>query len=177
MLERGEGDVDQKEVTMTTLDANDALKDGSLVQADHEAPQGADTAGTSPTIAVCESIGPATFPSLKAGLSGKSQLSERSAVMIGGVRREAAEHDALDAARRRGDFRGDGADGDARGAIGREAVDAGRDRRKGDRGKLVRGGEMRARCGSRTPAGRPRPCAPPLQTGPTAWITCRAGSR
>ena len=39
-------------------------------------------------------------------------------------------------------FGDDRADRDARGAIGREAIDAGRDRRKSDRGQPVRGGEI-----------------------------------
>ena len=60
---------------------------------------------------------------------------------LGRIRREAAEHHAADAARRVGDLARHGADRDARRAIGREAVDAGRDRRKGDRGEPVLGRE------------------------------------
>ena len=59
--------------------------------------------------------------------------------------REAAEHDVTDAARAGRKLGGDRADGDARGAIRREAIDAGRDRRKGDRGQAMRGGKIERR--------------------------------
>ena len=55
------------------------------------------------------------------------------------LRREAAEHDLREIAGRGGDFRRHGADRDARGAFRREAVDAGRDRRKRDRREAVVG--------------------------------------
>jgi len=48
--------------------------------------------------------------------------------MIGGLWREAAEHDVPDAARRRREFGHNGADRNARGEIGRKPIDAGRDR-------------------------------------------------
>ena len=83
----------------------------------------------------------------------------------------------VDAARRRRQFSGDSAHGDARRAIGREAINAGRDRRKCDRGQADAPRQDRARCDSRTPADPSSPLPPPLQTGPTAWMTCFAGSR
>ena len=73
---------------------------------------------------------------------GQPQLRERVAVMLGAVGRKAAEHHARHAARVRGDFRRHGADRDARGEIGGKAIDAGGDRRIGDRGKRMRGGEI-----------------------------------
>ena len=75
-----------------------------------------------------------------------------------------------------GDLRHHRADRDPRRAIGRKAIDAGRDRRKRDRLQAVLGGERRAPCGSRRPAGPASPLPPPFHTGPTAWMTCFAGS-
>ena len=83
-------------------------------------------------------MGFAAFSVSKSGCaSGEPQLGKRGAVVIGRVACEAAEYDALDAAGRCGDFRGDGAYSDACGAVHRKAVDAGRDRRKGDRRKSM----------------------------------------
>ncbi len=60
-------------------------------------------------------------------------------MMYRGLLREAAEHHARQAAGAARDLRRHGADRDARGAIGRKAVDAGRDRRIGDRGEAMLG--------------------------------------
>ncbi len=66
----------------------------------------------------------------------EAQIGKGVLMMLRRIRREAAEHDLRELARRCGDLRRHRADRDARGAVGREAVDAGRDRRKGDRGEL-----------------------------------------
>ncbi len=86
-------------------------------------------------------------PSLRSPGTGlhQPQLRERRLVMLGAVGREAAEHHARDAARPRGDFRRHGADRDARGEIGGKAIDAGGDRRIGDRRERMRGGEIERR--------------------------------
>jgi len=65
--------------------------------------------------------------------------------MPGRFRREAAINDLRDAARRRGKFGGDGPDGNARGAIRREAVNTGRDSRESDRGEPMLGGKFERR--------------------------------
>src|SRR5262245_31508085 len=73
--------------------------------------------------------------------SRQPECGERVVVVGGRVGREAAEHDARDAAWRVRDVRRHCADRDARGALRREAVDAGRDCGKGDRGEALRAGE------------------------------------
>ncbi len=84
-------------------------------------------------------------PSKSLRRSSQAELGERGDVVIGGVLGEAAEHDPRRAAGRGRDFRGDGADRDARGAIRRKAVDAGRDRREGDRAKPMCGAKLERR--------------------------------
>src|SRR5262245_29998768 len=69
------------------------------------------------------------------------QLHERLLMAFGRIRREATEHHASDAAGRIGDLARHRADRDAGPAIGREPVDAGRDRREGDRGEPMLRGE------------------------------------
>src|SRR4029077_14403229 len=65
--------------------------------------------------------------------SGQPEISKSRAVMVGRSGREAAKHDARDAARRRRQFSGHRAHGDAGGVARRETIDAGRDRGKRDR--------------------------------------------
>ena len=72
---------------------------------------------------------------------------------------KAAEHHARNAARARGDFRRHGADRDAGGEIGGKAIDAGGDRRIGDRARVRGRRRDRARCGSSPPAALPRSVA------------------
>lgn len=76
------------------------------------------------------------------GPSGQSEIGKSGGVMIGGGLREAAEDDAPNAARCRGEFSRNRSDGDARGAVSRKSVDAGRDGRKRERDKTVGGGEV-----------------------------------
>jgi len=73
----------------------------------------------------------------------RARLCQRRAVGGGAGLAEAAEDDAggVIAAGQRGQDR---VDGDLRGAVGREAVDAGADGRDGDAGKLVLGGDLQA---------------------------------
>src|SRR5262245_14843671 len=66
-------------------------------------------------------------------------------MMLGRIRREAAEDDAREAARRMRDLRRHGADGDARRALRRIAIDAGRDGGKRDRAQALRGRERERR--------------------------------
>src|SRR5712671_3259867 len=67
--------------------------------------------------------------------------------MLGSIRREAAEDDAREAARRMRDLRRHAADGDACRALRRKTVDAGRDGGKRDRAQALRGCERRAIAG------------------------------
>ena len=60
-------------------------------------------------------------------------------------------------------------------ALEREAVDPGRDGRKRDGATAELGGERERGRGGTTRAARPRPLPPPCQTGPTVWMTWRAG--
>jgi hypothetical protein len=82
--------------------------------------------------------------------SGEPEFGKSHGVMAGSGRCEAAKHDTRDAARLGRDLGSDGRDRNARGAIRRESVDAGRDRRKRDRCQLMRSGEVErspvARC-------------------------------
>jgi len=57
--------------------------------------------------------------------------------MIGGVLGKTAENDTPNSARRRGQFSGNGSDGDARGAIRRKTIDARRDCGKRERRKAM----------------------------------------
>ena len=88
--------------------------------------------------------GPPSLPSVARddGVLHQPQLRKRFLVMLRTLGRKAAEHHARDAARMRGDFRSHGADRDARGEIGRKAIDAGGDRLEGDRAEPVRGREI-----------------------------------
>ena len=108
--------------------------------------------------------------------SGQPHLRQRLDMALRRWRAEAAQHDARDAGRPRRQFRHHRAGRDARGAVGRESIDAGRDRRKGDAVQPVRRGEFER---TAIAGGEQRilVALPPPQTGPTAWITCRAFSR
>lgn len=63
-------------------------------------------------------------------------------MMLGRGRREATEHDAIDAARCCRQFGGNRAHGDARRAIGRKSIVTGGDRGKRDRVQPIRGGKI-----------------------------------
>ena len=69
-------------------------------------------------------------PYRAAPAGGKRIAVERQSLVV-----EAAEDDPLELSRLILDEIGDGLDGDDRGAVGGKAVDAGRDRREGDRGR------------------------------------------
>src|SRR5262245_10232778 len=70
------------------------------------------------------------------------QLRKRILVMLGGVRREAAEYHPRHAARPGSDFGRNGADGYARGKVGWKTIDAGRDRGVCDRFQLAGRGQI-----------------------------------
>ena len=75
-------------------------------------------------------------------VSDEPKFGKGRDVMIGGVLSKAAEHDALEAACRARQLAGDRAYHNARGAIGREAIDAGRYRGECQGAELVSGGEV-----------------------------------
>ena len=92
--------------------AKDALAYGSLVQADHDAAQDVvPLVGTGQQRhRVIQGFIQGFASSLFLNwVSDKAQVSEGGAVVIGGVAAKAAEHNTFDAARRCGDFRGNGA--------------------------------------------------------------------
>ena len=66
-------------------------------------------------------------------------------MVIRGGFRETAQHDACDPARGSRQFRSDRAHGDARGAIGRKAINAGRYGRKRKRRQPIRRGQIKRR--------------------------------
>ena len=77
------------------------------------------------------------------GRSGQSEIGESRNVVIGRGLRKTTENHTPDAARRRGEFGRNRADGDARGAVGWKAIDAGRDCRKRERHQPARRGEIK----------------------------------
>jgi len=75
-----------------------------------------------------------------------------------------------------GEMRADLGDGDLRRHLSREAVNAGGDRREGDRAKASVAGERQTGpVATRQMSGSPT--SPPRQIGPTVWMTCPAGKR
>ena len=68
---------------------------------------------------------------------GQPEVADRVDMMLRGAFRKAAEHDARERTRLGGQFGRDGADRDARRAVGGKRIDAGRDRREGDRREIV----------------------------------------
>ena len=106
------------------------------------------------------------------GHSALCQRGDRFLMQQGRGAAEAAEDDLGNLAVRRQRLRA-GADRDRGGAVGREAVDAGRDGGERDRVQTVLGRDLeRAPVAAREQPVSPEP--PPFQTGPTAWMTWRA---
>src|SRR5262249_38238525 len=90
---------------------------------------------------------------------------ECALVMLGSIRREAAEDDAREAARRMRDLRRHGADGDACRALRRKTINAGRDGGKRDRAQALRGCQRQRRTiTARKQVVLPRVAAGPLRT-------------
>jgi hypothetical protein len=69
--------------------------------------------------------------------SNQAEVCKCRQVVVGRGRGKAAEHDMANAAVRSTKLRDNRADGDARGPIGRESINAGRYRRKGNRSEAV----------------------------------------
>ena len=102
-----------------------------------------------------------------------SASSARRGGSVGVV--EGDEDDLLDDGGRRADRRV--LDGDLGGGVARVAVDAGRDGGEGDRPARRARRRPRGSGGSTRRGGPASPSPPPRHTGPTVWITHRAGRR